>query len=341
MENLLIANKINKYILEKKSYENRNIFKKIKLYFKKNYIKKYILKNCTLQLNKGESIAILGRNGAGKSTLIKILTGITIPSSGDLIVCQSKPHLRESHFLKNIGVVFGHKNSLVWDLPLIDSLILHKIIYNIDEAQYYKKLNYLLDILNLSECMESKVKFMSLGQRVKSNILMNLLHSPALVFLDEPTIGVDIESKNQIREFINYEKQHNKTSFIMTSHDSTDIENCSDYIHVLSNGEIAFSEKTFETKNTYKNKTQIIVKKLNINKEIFNPILKNNDIIFKETINSYKLTIPKENERETLNFLLANNIVSFEIKAMTFEDIIADMFNIAANFNNEEEFEYE
>ncbi|RDB35391.1 MAG: ATP-binding cassette domain-containing protein [Spirobacillus cienkowskii] len=341
MNSLLYADKLSKYVLEREIPKNVEFLGRVKDYFFRSYQKKYIVNNCSLSLAKGETIAVLGKNGAGKSTLIKMMTGVIVPSSGELVVCNAKPHLREANFLKNIGVVFGHKNSLMWDLPLFDSLNLHKVIYHLEDKYYKSRLNYLLEILNLTKCLNSKIKFMSLGERVKANLVMNLLHEPVLVFLDEPTIGVDIESKNQIREFINYEKCQNKTSFVMASHDPSDIENCCDHIYILSDGEMAFSKKTEKIKDVYKDKIKIIVKKDVISQKYFNNLKSENNLVLKEYVNTYSMTFSKNLERIIVNSLIENNITSFELRIMTFEEILADMFDIAGNINNEDDDEFE
>ena len=258
---------IIEYVYENIQNDNLNFYKKMINYFSPEKTKKYLVKNCSINLEKGKSLAIIGLNGAGKSTLMKIISGVISPSEGEIKILNYTPYNRNKLFLKKIGVVFGHKSSLLWDIPLKFSLELHKTIYQIDDSSYQSRLNYLTEVLSLKECLNKKVKFMSLGERVKSDLLMNMIHNPELILLDEPTIGVDMESKIKIREFINNEKENNNCTFILTSHDPADIENCCDKINILSKGEIVFSEETNVLKNKYNEKVKIILKKVDKNYE--------------------------------------------------------------------------
>ena len=214
MQNVICLKNISKYVYENIQNDNFNYYKKMINYFSPEKTKKYLVKNCSINLEKGKSLAIIGLNGAGKSTLMKIISGVISPSEGEIKILNYTPYDRNKFFLKKIGVVFGHKSSLLWDIPLKFSLELHKTIYQIDDSSYQSRLNYLTEVLSLKECLNKKVKFMSLGERVKSDLLMNMLHNPELILLDEPTIGVDMESKIKIREFINNEKENNNCTFI-------------------------------------------------------------------------------------------------------------------------------
>lgn len=175
---------------------------------------------------------------------------------------------------------------------------------------------------------------MSLGERIKSDILMNMLHNPKLIILDEPTIGVDMESKIMIRDFISHEKEKKNCTFILTSHDPADIENCCDKINILSKGEIVFSEETDVLKNKYNEKVKIIIKK--VRNDFDYSLLKDsisefNEINFSEAGNSTNIVFEKQKELSTINSLIKMNITSFEVKTMSFEEILADKFHIYKN----------
>lgn len=331
MQNVICLKNISKYVYENIQNDNLNFYKKMINYFSPEKTKKYLVKNCSINLEKGKSLAIIGLNGAGKSTLMKIISGVISPSEGEIKILNYTPYDRNKFFLKKIGVVFGHKSSLLWDIPLKFSLELHKTIYQIDDSSYQSRLNYLTEVLSLKECLNKKVKFMSLGERVKSDLLMNMLHNPELILLDEPTIGVDMESKIKIREFINNEKENNNCTFILTSHDPADIENCCDKINILAKGEIVFSEETEVLKNKYNEKVKIIVKKVDKNYEY--SLLKDTisgfiDATFNDIGNNLNIVFDKKNELSIINTLIKLKITSFEVKKMSFEEILADKFQI-------------
>jgi ABC-2 type transport system ATP-binding protein len=338
MNKTVYLNNISKYIFEKTQDVENSYIKKIKGYFFPNKNKKYILKSCNIELDSGESLAIIGSNGAGKSTLMKIISGVIEPSNGNICILNNIPYERNKHFLKKIGVVFGHKTSLLWDIPLKYSLDLHKTIYEIDNRLFDSRLKYLSDIFGLNDFLNRKVKYLSLGEKVKADLLMNMLHSPELIILDEATIGVDMESKTMIREFINHEKDQNKSTFIMTSHDPADIENCCDKINILSKGEISFSEKTSKLKETYRQKIKIIIKKTdkNINYSFIKEKISEFNIAnFTEIGNNIHIIFDKSKELKTINTLIKLNIKSFEVKMMSFEEILADKFQIYKHDNSE------
>lgn len=146
MQNFVYLKNISKYFFEKNQENEINHLNKIKNYFFPKKYKKYILKNCNIELQQGKSLAIIGLNGAGKSTLMKIISGVISPSEGEISILNSIPYNRDKIFLKNIGVIFGHKSSLLWDIPLKYSLELHQTIYHIEEVSFQKRLNYLVDI---------------------------------------------------------------------------------------------------------------------------------------------------------------------------------------------------
>lgn len=339
MSEVLYLKNVSKYIMENRPAKTRSLHHKITNYLFPEKTKKYLIRNCSLNLDAGISLAIIGSNGAGKSTLMKIISGIIKPSEGEVNVLNSIPFERNKNFQKNIGVVFGHKSSLLWDLPLKYSLDLHKTIYKITDDTYHKRLNYLLDILTMQNCLERKIKYMSLGERVKSDLLMNMLHSPELILLDEPTIGVDMESKMMIREFINYEKEKNKRTFILTSHDPTDIENCCDEINILAKGEIVFSAQTKKLKTQYEKKVKITIKNSSIDiASIKNQVTQWTSPEFITSNNQFSIIFNKENEVKIINLLLTMKITEFEIKSMSFEEILAGKFQI---YKSEENLNYE
>jgi ABC-2 type transport system ATP-binding protein len=217
------------------------------------------LNGIQLDIKKGAAIGFIGPNGAGKSSLIKILCGIQKPSSGQVRVLGHDPSLREKKFLQKIGVVFGHKTSLWWDLPVKTSLDTYREIYGIAGRDYYRRLSELSDALNLAKILHKPVRNLSLGERVKCELTLNLLHSPELIFLDEPTVGLDVTSKYEIRKYLNYERKTNNLSVFLTSHDLGDIESCCDDAIIIDKGQIRFDGSMRELSKTFRANVKLTV----------------------------------------------------------------------------------
>ena len=335
---IINADKVSKYVNIKKEVQHKSFIKKIQQYIKPDKEKKYILNNCSFKISQGERIAILGLNGAGKSTIMKILSGAMIPSHGNIDVLGFKPCERKQEFLKKIGVVFGHKSSLIWDLPLIHSFILHKSIYEIEKKTFDSNLDYFLNLLDMLKCLNKKVRYLSLGERVKADLIMNLLHSPQILLLDEPTIGLDMEAKFQIRDFIANNQNFNNTTFIMTTHDPSDIEQCCEKILILNEGEFVFSSKVNEIKNKFNNKIRIMINKKEHNIDL--SLLQNYlnlfpEIEFHASDNYFLIILDKSSELQIVQFLIEKNIRGFELKNMSFEEILSHQFRIL-NFEDKD-----
>jgi len=201
------------------------------------------LKNLDFQLFPGEKVALLGPNGAGKSTCIKILSGILLPSSGDCRVLGYVPWKERRKLAHHIGVIFGQKSALWWDLPVSESFMVLKAIYKIDSQKAQKRLNILKEVLNIGDFFSTPVRQLSLGQRMRCEMAAALLHDPQLLFLDEPTIGMDVVTKLAFREFLLKCNQEFKTTLILTTHDVDDIAQiCSERILSIGKGKIYFDD---------------------------------------------------------------------------------------------------
>ena len=205
-------------------------------FFNRKYENVYAVKNCSLSINKGEIIGVLGENGAGKTTLIKMMVGLLHPSSGSVLIDGYNPWQRKNNFLQNISIVMGQKNQLWWDIPASESFLLNKSIYNIGDKDFNDRLNELVDMLDVREKLNVQVRRLSLGERMKMEIIASLLHNPKIIFLDEPTLGLDIIAQSKIREFIKYHNQKHKTTFIITSHYIKDIQELCKRVYVINKG---------------------------------------------------------------------------------------------------------
>jgi ABC-2 type transport system ATP-binding protein len=213
----------------------------------------------SFNLNEGELVGYIGPNGAGKSTTVKILSGILVPDSGRCEVLGNIPWKNRISHVKNIGVVFGQRSQLWWDLPVIDSFELLKDIYNIPELKYKTTKDELVEILSLQQILDVPVRQLSLGQRMRCEISASLLHTPPILFLDEPTIGLDAVSKLAVREFIKDLNKKNGTTVILTTHDMDDIEALCSRVMVIGKGQILLDGTINEIRNIVSKERRLII----------------------------------------------------------------------------------
>ena len=209
-----------------------------KALFHREYETIHALNDVSFTIRDGEMVGYIGPNGAGKSSTIKILSGILTPDSGTVLVDGRVPHKNRIDHVRDIGVVFGQRSQLWWDVPVIDSFSLLKDIYSISDICYQQSLEELTTLLNLSELLRSPARQLSLGQRMRCEIAASLLHRPRILFLDEPTIGLDAVSKLAVRDFILRQNQTHKTTVILTTHDMQDIESLTSRILLIGKGQI-------------------------------------------------------------------------------------------------------
>lgn len=212
----------------------------------------------SFDIESGEMVGFIGPNGAGKSTTIKMLSGILCPDSGSISVNSYVPYRQRKEYVAGIGVVFGQKSQLQWDLPVIDSFELLKAIYTIPEEMYKKNLKRYTDMLDMGGFINQPVRQLSLGQRMRSDIVASLLHSPKIVFFDEPTIGVDVIGKETIRSFIRELNEKDKITMIFTTHDMQDIEQTCKRILIIDKGSLLYDGSLQEIRNKYGTTRQLI-----------------------------------------------------------------------------------
>lgn len=204
------------------------------------YEKKEAVSNISFSIEKGEMVGFVGPNGAGKSTTIKMLSGILYPDSGEIKVNGYVPYKQRKQYVGKIGVVFGQKSQLQWDLPVKDSFELLKAIYNIPKDVYAKNYDRFIQMLDMSGFINQPVRQLSLGQRMRADIAAALLHSPEIVFFDEPTIGVDVVGKEAIRNFIKELNREDEVTMIFTTHDMQDIEKICNRLVIINDGSLIY-----------------------------------------------------------------------------------------------------
>ncbi|KUO69867.1 MAG: ABC transporter [Clostridia bacterium BRH_c25] len=230
------------------SKRNAGFTEALKTLFKKEYTYVHALKDVSFSIGTGEMVGYIGPNGAGKSSTIKIMSGILNPDSGECVIDGLTPWKNRREHVKHIGVVFGQRSQLWWDVPVIDSFELIRDIYKIDSITYRRNYDELVSILELDEIVRTPARQLSLGQRMRCEIAASLLHSPAILFLDEPTIGLDAVSKIAVREFIKKINHEHKTTVILTTHDMQDIEALTGRILLIGKGQILLDGSLSELK---------------------------------------------------------------------------------------------
>ncbi len=202
-------------------------------------------------VEEGEILGFIGPNGAGKSTAIKMLTGILTPTSGEIVINGQVPYKNRKKYVKEIGVVFGQRTQLWWDLPLSETFTVLKEIYQIEDKAFKEKMDFLNQVLELDEFITSPVRTLSLGQRMRADIAASLIHSPKVLFLDEPTIGLDVVVKDNIRKAIAEINKNEKTTIILTTHDLSDIELLCKRIVMIDKGKKVYDGELDAMKEKY------------------------------------------------------------------------------------------
>ncbi len=209
------------------------------------------VKDLSFEVPKGQILGFIGANGAGKSTTIKMLTGILKPTSGFCRINGKIPQENRQCYVKDIGVVFGQRTQLWWDLALQETYSVLKEIYDVPDAVFQKRMDFLNEVLDLKEFIQDPVRTLSLGQRMRADIAASLLHNPKVLFLDEPTIGLDVSVKDNIRRAITQINQEEETTILLTTHDLGDIEQLCDRIFMIDKGREIFDGTVNQLKKTF------------------------------------------------------------------------------------------
>ena len=238
----------------------------IKDLFGREYENKKAVKDLSFSIDKGEIVGFIGPNGAGKSTTIKMMTGILVPDSGKILVSGIEPYKNRKENAKKMGVVFGQRTQLWWDIPVSDTMELLKQMYKIPDAVYRDNLDMLNSILGLDKFARQAVRQLSLGQRMRADLACAMLHNPDVLYLDEPTIGLDVLVKKDIRDFISRVNKERKTTIILTTHDMDDIEKLCNRVLVINEGSLMYDgdiDYLREHYGTHKKMTLFLTSELN------------------------------------------------------------------------------
>lgn len=298
----------------------------IKSLFFREYDYVQSLTNINFSVQQGESVALIGQNGAGKSTLLKILSGIIQPTKGSALVLGASPSYRNYALKKRISIVLGKKNQLWWDLPVIESLLLNKDLYGIPKKDFDDKVSELGNMLNISHLLEVPVRTLSTGERMKCELLMSLLHTPEVLFLDEPTIGLDLPSQIAIRNVLcDYVKKNNAT-LILVSHYLPDIEELCSRVIILKKGTVAFDGDLKGLISTEEKYRSISIEFSNT--EDAETVRANLNGIFGQSKYLVTVKLPRSQINKQLVHIIENhNIVDLHIEEPKLEDSLKVVFN--------------
>lgn len=266
---------VKNLVKEFKVYKHEKGFlNSVKGLFKPEYDIKRAVDNINFSIDKGELVGYIGPNGAGKSTTIKMLTGILYPTSGEILVNGYFPHSNRRENAMKIGVVFGQRSQLYWDLPIEETFDVFKKMYKIEDHRFKKNLDFYIELLQMKEYLRKPVRQLSLGQKMRANLAITFLHDPDIVYLDEPTIGLDVLAKDRIRKFIREVNKEKSTTVILTTHDMDDIEEICDRIVMIDKGKIIHDGSLKGFKDKFSSGSVLVVDFSEENVEINIPGLK-------------------------------------------------------------------
>lgn len=289
----------------------------IKSFFRREYITIDAASDINFSIDKGEIVGYIGPNGAGKSTTIKILSGILVPDSGTVKVGGLVPWLDRKKYVSNIGVVFGQRSQLWWDIPALDTFDLLRDMYKLDNAAYEKTKNELISLLKIEDVVKVPVRQLSLGQRMRCEIAASLLHKPKILFLDEPTIGLDAVSKKIVRDFIKKLNKEENTTVILTTHDMSDIEALAKRIILIGKGKILYDGTLQKLKSKFGNNKRVII----TTKDKLNSFNKNGINSHKKVDSGYELVID-------VNALTISELLKYLSSKIEIDDVEIDNVSI-------------
>lgn len=305
------------YKIPKRNYE-----KNLKTFFWKPTEDKIGVQNINFEIKQGEVVGFVGPNGAGKTTTIKMLSGILTPTDGSLNVCGYVPYKERKKYTKEIGILMGQRSVLFYDIPVIESFKFYKDVYSISNGDFMSRMGFLVEKLELEALLNIPVRKLSLGQRMRCEIVASMLHNPKILFLDEPTIGLDIIAKQKIIDFLVYLNEQFKTTIFLTTHDLNDIDRLCQRIIILDKGSIQYDGgiKNIQSRDRFK-----IIEVTH--GEGFNAraLGEKFEVIYTDA-NKTRIKIRKEELSQAINFFNGENILDLNINLITLEEVIREMY---------------
>jgi len=298
----------------------------IKTFLSGEKVRKVAVDQINFTINEGEIVGYIGANGAGKSTTIKMMAGILTPTDGSVVVNGLIPYEQRQKNARNIGVVFGQKTQLWWDLPISETFLLLKEIYQVSDEDYAQRMKFFNELFNLDEFFLSPVRNLSLGQRMRADLAAALLHNPKILFLDEPTIGLDVVVKEAVRKAIKSINQQFNTTIILTTHDLNDIEELCQRIIIIDEGKIIYNGDLVTIKQQFGNRTTLTLQV----KEPLTQIVFNHPAI-ENTIEQQDLTITFDKGLIPMPEVISQvmnqyTVLDFAVKETEIEDIVKKLY---------------
>jgi ABC-2 type transport system ATP-binding protein len=305
----------------KKELGLKNSFKNL---FHREKLTKQAVQKISFEIAEGEIVGFLGPNGAGKTTTLKMLSGILHPTGGQATVLGYTPWERKKAFKMQFAIVMGQKNQLWWDLPANESLFLNKCIYEIDDRTYQSTLAELTDLLDVKDLLNVQVRRLSLGERMKMELIAALIHKPRLIFLDEPTIGLDILSQKKIREFLKYYNQQKKATLVLTSHYMQDVEDLCRRAIIINQGVLVYDGDLQKINEAF---SQSKVIKLQLSEAVSYQDLAAFGVVKEHTEFTAMLQVPRHSLKECSKAILDRlPVIDFNIEDIPVEEGIALLY---------------
>lgn len=304
----------------------------VRSFFSREYTVTKAVDDISFNISEGEIVGYIGANGAGKSTTIKMMTGILTPSSGKVLVNGVVPYENRQTNARDIGVVFGQKTQLWWDLPLSETFTLLKDIYEVPDEVYEKQMAFLSEVLELNEFLLQPVRTLSLGQRMRGDLAAALIHNPKVIYLDEPTIGLDVVVKENVRKAIKRINEVYGTTIILTTHDLMDIEELSSRIIIIDKGKMLYDGNLEHIKETYGSQAEIELVTKDVIPSGGLPVLsllheKGCEVTSEENRLSIKYNKTRLSSTEILKDLMGSlDVTDFKIKEVSIEDIVKRIY---------------
>ncbi len=309
----------------------------IKGLFKRTHKEVQAVKGINLEVEQGEFVAFLGPNGAGKTTTLKLLSGVIHPTSGTASVMGYTPWERENDYRRRFALVMGQKNQLWWDLPAQESFRLHQQIYGIDTQQFQNRLDELSDLLGLRKLLSQPVRELSLGERMKMELTAALLHSPEVLFLDEPTIGLDVVAQHNIQQFLKYYQEKRKITILLTSHYMKDVAALCKRVVIIADGRIQYDGSLSGIIDETTNRKLVTLQFANPITDSLLGSLKHFGDIVRQEAPRVTLEVTRDDVPSMLTAILdAHDIDDLIVEEPPLEDVIADVFARVSKASDEE-----
>lgn len=320
MHNVIEVNALRK---EFKAYSSRAGLKgAFRDLFTRNYKIVPAVNDVSFTIKQGEMVGYIGENGAGKSTTIKMLTGILTPTSGTVRVNGMNPHKEREEFVRSIGVVFGQRSQLWWDIAVQESFRLLKKVYKVSDEDYNEHMEHVIKTLDIGNLLDKPVRKLSLGQRMRCELAAALIHNPPLLFLDEPTIGLDVLVKLKIRQFLKEINEKYKTTILLTTHDMADIEALCERVVMLDEGKVIYDGSLQKLRNNWGEGKQIRFQfAQNVTEEQLTPLTPDLEVLWKNEGKETIWSAVVSKEEEEISELIGRVVGQFAITDLTIQEI--------------------